>query len=174
MNRDLRIGNRFCRVDGWFHADNAVIVGDVSIGSQSSIWYGSVLRGDDAPIRIGERVNIQDLSMVHPDPGIPLEIGDDVTVGHHAIIHCKEIGSRSLIGMGAVLLEGVRVGSRCLIAAGAVVAPGSEIPDGVLVRGVPGRIVREISSAEESAILRSASKYANNAEFFFSQHGEIL
>lgn len=172
MSLDLRIGDRFCRREDWFHAQNAVIVGDVSIGSGSSVWYGSVLRGDDAPIRIGDQVNIQDLSMIHADPGVPLEIGDQVTIGHRAIIHCKLVGSYSLIGMGSVLLEGVEIGNHCLIGAGTVVTPGTIIPDGVLVRGVPGRIARDISAEEKAAILQSASKYSENARYFYQNHGE--
>ena len=157
---DLRIGSSFHEVNGWFHAGNATIVGDVRIGKGSGIWYGATLRGDDAPISLGERVNVQDLAVLHADPDKPLVIGDDVTIGHGAIVHCRSIGDGSLIGMGSVLLEDVAVGEGSLIAAGAVVAPGTQIPPRSLVVGVPGRIVREVSETELASFIASANKYA--------------
>jgi carbonic anhydrase/acetyltransferase-like protein (isoleucine patch superfamily) len=169
---DLQIGSSFHERDGWFHAGNATIVGDVRIGAGSGIWYGATLRGDDAPIIIGQRVNVQDLSVLHADPGKPLIIGDDVTIGHGAIVHCTNIGNGALIGMGSVLLEDVEVGSGSLIAAGAVVAPGTKIPPGSLVVGVPGRIVREISDTERTSFLASADKYAKNAVLFRRKYGD--
>lgn len=171
---DLNIGGDFKHRDGWFHAGNATIVGDVRIGKDSGIWYGAVLRGDDAKITLGQRVNIQDLCMVHADPGKPLEIGDDVTIGHGAIVHCLKVGSNTLIGMGSVLLEDVIVGDHCLIAAGAVVPPGSNIPDGSLVVGVPGKIVREVTEEERISFVSAASKYAKNARHFHRNYGEEL
>ena len=161
----------FHQVDGWYHAGNATLLGAVEIGAGSSIWYGAVLRGDDAPIRIGERVNIQDLCMVHPDPGIPLVMGDDITVGHRAILHCRSIGSRSLIGMGSILMEDVEIGEECLVAAGAVVPPGLKVPAGSLVRGLPGRVARPLTDAERSSILSAAVKYADAALATYRAHG---
>ncbi|MDE0960837.1 MAG: gamma carbonic anhydrase family protein [Planctomycetota bacterium] len=169
---DLDIGAGFHQVDGWFHAHSATIVGDVRIGSGCGIWYGAVLRGDDAPIILGERVNVQDQSVLHADPGKALVIGDDVTIGHGAIVHCISIGAGSLIGMGSVLLEDVEVGAGSLIAAGAVVSPGSKIEPGSLVVGVPGRTIRTVSDEERSAFFSSAAKYAKNAVAFQQRYGE--
>ncbi len=161
----------FHRVDDWYHADSAVLVGDVEIGAGSSIWYGSVLRGDDAAIRIGCRTNIQDLTMVHADPGKPLSVGDDVTVGHRAILHCLEVGSGSLIGMGAILMEDVVIGPGSLVAAGSVVIPGTVVGPHSLVMGIPARVARETSAVEQEEFLASAAKYAANAVEFFERHG---
>ncbi len=157
--------------DGFFYADNAVLVGDLSIAPEVNIWYGTILRGDDAPITIGRGTNLQDLTMVHADPGKPLDIEEFVTIGHRAIVHCVEVGAHSLIGMGAILMEDVVVGSESLIAAGAVVSPGTVIPPRSLVRGVPGRVVRETSEAERASILRASKKYIENAKEFFSRYG---
>ena len=169
---DLRIGATFHQVDGWFHAGNATIVGDVRIGSGCGIWYGAVLRGDDAPIVLGERVNVQDLAVLHADPKKPLIIGDDVTIGHGAIVHCISIGDGALIGMGSVLLEDVVVGAGSLVAAGAVVPPGTKIEAGSLVVGVPGRSIRQVTEMERAAFRASADKYARNAINFQQRYGE--
>ncbi len=171
LSADLRIGESFHRHENWYHAGSATIVGDVHLGDDCSIWYGAVLRGDDARITMGERVNVQDLCMVHADPGKPLTIGHDVTIGHGAIIHCVNIGSQTLIGMGSVLLEDVEIGDHCLIAAGAVIPPGSHIPDDSLVVGVPGKVVREVTLEEKESFIRSARKYANNAHDFHRRYG---
>ncbi|OUU23252.1 MAG: hypothetical protein CBC13_06500 [Planctomycetia bacterium TMED53] len=168
---DLRIGESFHRHENWYHAGSATIVGDVHLGAECSIWYGAVLRGDDARITLGERVNVQDLCMVHADPDKPLTIGDDVTIGHGAVIHCVKVGSNTLIGMGSVLLEDVVVGDDCLIAAGAVVPPGSDIPDGSLVVGVPGKVVRKVTEEEKISFIKSAKKYADNAREFHQRYG---
>ena len=170
--RDLRLGERFHCQDNWYHASSATIVGDVHLGAGCSIWYGAVLRGDDARITLGERVNVQDLTMIHADPDKPLTIGNDVTIGHGAIIHCVSIGSNTLIGMGSVLLEDVVVGDHCLIAAGAVVPPGSQIPDGSLVLGVTGKVVREVTDEERESFAWSARKYADNARDFYQRYGD--
>jgi len=169
---DRRIGQQFHEVDGWYHASTATIVGDVRIGAESGIWYGAVLRGDDAPIILGERVNVQDLSVLHADPGKPLIIGNDVTIGHGAIVHCRSVGDGALIGMGSVLLEDVEVGAGSLIAAGAVVPPGSRIEPGSLVVGVPGKTVRTVTVEERQSFLASATKYARNAVDFRNRYGE--
>lgn len=168
---DKRHNALFRRVDDWFHADNAVIVADVRIGAGSSIWYGSVLRGDDAPIRIEDRVNIQDLTMVHADPGKPLLIESNVTVGHRAILHCVHIGAGSLIGMGAILMEDVEIGDGSLVAAGSVVTPGTKVPENSLVRGIPAKVSRETTAEERRSILQSAAKYAENARLFYERYG---
>ena len=132
-----------------FLADDAVIIGDVELGSEVSIWYGSVLRGDCGHIRIGARTNIQDLSLIHMTTVVShTEIGQDVTLGHHVVVHGARIGDRVLVGMGSVLLDNVEVGDECLIAAGSVVPPRMKIPARSLVRGAPAKVIREVTPDE--------------------------
>lgn len=133
---------------GYYHPANCTIVGDVAIGRDSSIWFGAVLRGDVAPIQIGQRVNVQDNAVIHCDTDVPNVIGDDVTIGHGAIVHGMSVGFGSLIGMGATLLGRSQIGRECLVAAGAVVPPGMQVPDGMVVMGVPGRITRAVTPSE--------------------------
>jgi carbonic anhydrase/acetyltransferase-like protein (isoleucine patch superfamily) len=134
--------------DGVFRAHNATVVGDVKIGSDSSLWFNAVIRGDVAPITIGRRVNVQDHVLIHCDTGVPNVIEDEVTIGHGAIVHGQFVGAGSLIGMGATLLSRTCVGHECLIAAGAVVPPGLAVPDRMVVMGVPGKIVRPVKEEE--------------------------
>ena len=142
-----------------FIAANAVVVGRVRIGGRSSVWYGSVLRGDDEEISIGEDSNIQDLSMVHADPGFPAVIGDRVTVGHRAIVHGARIEDDVLVGMGAILLNGCRIGSGSVVAAGAVVTPGTEVPEGSLVAGLPAKVIREAREGDREMIQHGSESY---------------
>lgn len=145
--------------DDAFIAPNAVIIGDVEIGPGSSIWFGVVLRGDIGPIRIGQRSNLQDNVVVHLDRDAPTTIGDDVTVGHGAIVHGTTIGNGTQVGMGAVVLSRSRVGEGSLIAAGAVVLEDAEIPPGSVVMGVPGKIKRDVTPEERAALLQRAAVY---------------
>ena len=131
-----------------FIAHNATITGDVTIGELASFWFNAVVRGDVAPVTIGRRVNVQDGSVIHCDTGIPNVIEDDVTIGHRAVVHGTFVGRGSLIGIGAILLGRTRIGSECLIAAGAVVPPGLQVPDRMVVMGVPGKIVRPVSEED--------------------------
>ncbi len=131
-----------------FVAHNATLTGEITIGEHASFWFNAVVRGDVAPITIGKRVNVQDGAVVHCDTGVPNVIEDDVTIGHGAIVHGMFIGQGSLIGMGATVLGRTKIGRGCLIAAGAVVPPGMNVPDGMLVMGVPGKIVRPVSDDE--------------------------
>jgi carbonic anhydrase/acetyltransferase-like protein (isoleucine patch superfamily) len=133
---------------GYFRAHNATITGKVTIGELCSFWFNCVVRGDVAPISIGRRTNVQDGAVIHCDTGVPNVIGEDVVIGHGAIVHGTRVGDRCLIGMGATLLSRTRIGNDCFIAAGAVVPPGLEVADGMMVMGVPGRIVRPISDEE--------------------------
>ena len=151
------------RVGNFYAAGSAVIVGDVRIGADSSIWHGCVLRGDVAPIRIGERVNIQDGAVLHCRLGVPLEIGDEVVIGHRAVVHTKRVGRRCLIGIGAAVLDDSEVGEGCLIAAGAIVPPGSIIPPRSVVMGIPGKVVRPIKPEEEAYIDRVVKTYLDLA-----------
>lgn len=152
------------KVSDYFIADNVVMTGDVKIGSHSCVWFNTVIRGDVAPISIGSRVNIQDGCVLHCRDGVPLDIEDDVTAGHHAIIHCRRVKSRSLIGMRATLLEYAEVGRRCIVAAGCVVPPGMIIPDGSVVMGVPGKVVRAITDKDLAYIDRTVETYCRLSE----------
>lgn len=147
-----------------FVAPDALVLGQVSIGTESSIWYGTVIRGDVHHITIGERTNIQDHCVVHvSNDDHPTRIGDLVTIGHGAIVHGCSIGGQSLIGMGAIILDGVEVGEGSMIAAGSVLPPGRRYAAGSLVIGSPAQVKRELSSEERSAIVRSAEHYVELA-----------
>jgi carbonic anhydrase/acetyltransferase-like protein (isoleucine patch superfamily) len=149
---------------GFFRAHNATVIGDVTIGELSSFWFNTVVRGDVAPVRIGRRVNVQDAAIIHCDSGVPNEIGDDVTIGHGAIVHGMSVGRGSLVGMSATLLGRTRVGCECLIAAGAVLPPGTEVPDRMLVMGVPARVVRPVNEEELGYMRWLSGHYVSLAE----------
>lgn len=140
-------------------APDADVIGKVELAEEVSIWFGAVLRGDIEPIRVGYRSNIQDLSVMHTDAGYPLIVGENCTVGHRALLHGCTIGDNTLIGMGAVVMSGARIGKNCLIAAHALVPEGKEIPDGSLVMGVPGRVVREMSDADIANNAAATERY---------------
>ncbi len=147
-------------VEGGAHAAaNAILTGEVTLGAQASVWFGCVLRGDDAPITIGARTNIQDLTMVHADPGVPSVIGEDVTVGHRCVLHGARIEDRCLIGMGAILLGGSVIGRESLVAAGSVVKENFVVPPRSLVAGVPAKVLRTLSDEEVARIFSSADGY---------------
>ncbi len=152
-------GRMLPQAGGAFAADNAVLTGEVNLGPDANIWFGCVLRGDDAPITIGARTNIQDLSMVHADPGVPNVIGAGVTVGHRCILHGAEVGDNCLIGMGAILLAGSKIGAGSIIGAGTVVKEGFVVPPRSLVVGIPGRVIREVSDEQYQGILDSVAGY---------------
>lgn len=149
---------------GWFLAHNAVVIGDITIGEHSSFWFHTVARGDVAPISIGRRVNVQDGTVIHCDSGIANVIEDDVTIGHRAIVHGAFVGQGSLIGMGAVLLGRSRIGRECLVAAGAVVPPGMEVPDRMLVVGVPAKIARPVNEKDLEYLRWLPGHYVKLAE----------
>lgn len=151
---------------GAFRASNAVITGDVTLGEDAGVWFGCVVRGDDAPLVIGRRTNVQDLTMIHADPGVPNAIGEEVTIGHRCVLHGARVGDRSLIGMGAILLGGSIVGEEALVAAGAVVRENFEVPPRTLVAGVPGRILRELLPEELEAIRASAEGYVRKIRLY--------
>ena len=131
-----------------YRSHNCTITGDVTIGPQSSIWFNTVIRGDVAPITIGQRVNVQDQAVIHCDTGVPNIIEDDVVIGHSAVVHGKFVGKGSLIGMAATVLSRTVIGKECLIAAGAVVVPDMVVPDRHLVAGVPGKIIRPVNEED--------------------------
>lgn len=144
---------------GAYVADNATVVGKVALGARASIWYGTVVRADVASITIGSETNIQDLSVVHPQHDEDVSIGDRVTIGHGALVHCRSIGDLCLIGMGSILLPGARIGNRCLVAAGALVPIGMVVPDQSLVMGSPAKVVRQVSPREIQVFQESADRY---------------
>jgi carbonic anhydrase/acetyltransferase-like protein (isoleucine patch superfamily) len=146
-----------------FIAAGAVVLGDVHIGRDASVWYNAVIRGDTERIEVGEGTNVQDLSMVHADPGVPCVVGRRVTVGHRAILHGCIVEDGCLIGMGAILLNGVRVGSGSVIGAGAVLVEGTEVPPGSLVLGVPGKVVRQVDEAMRGRIDHAWRHYVEQA-----------
>jgi carbonic anhydrase/acetyltransferase-like protein (isoleucine patch superfamily) len=129
-------------------ADDATIVGDVSLGPDANIWYGTVVRGDVAAISIGARTNLQDLTVVHPQHDEDVIVGEDCVVGHGVMLHCREVGNGCLIGMGSILLPGARVGAQCLVAAGSLIQVGMQVPDRKVVMGSPARVVRDVRDDE--------------------------
>jgi carbonic anhydrase/acetyltransferase-like protein (isoleucine patch superfamily) len=147
-----------------FVAAGARVVGGVTLGAGASVWYTAVLRADGDTITVGAGSNLQDNVSVHVDAGKPVVIGENVSVGHNAVVHGCTIGDGSLIGMGAVVLNGARIGSGCLVAGGAVVLEGSEIPDGTLVAGVPAKVRRELTVEERAGLLRNAEHYLAHIE----------
>jgi len=157
----------FRRVEGGaFVASNAIVTGDVTLATDVGIWFGCVVRGDDAPLVVGKRTNVQDLTMIHADTGVPNVIGEEVTVGHRCVLHGARIEDRCLIGMGAVLLGGSRIGAESLIAAGAVVKEGFVVPPRSLVAGVPGKILRQLTDAEVEMIRKSADGYVKKIRLY--------
>lgn len=140
-------------------APTADVIGNIHVGQDVIILFGAVLRGDNEAIVIGKGSNVQDLSMLHTDPGYPLEIGENCTIGHQAMLHGCKIGDNSLIGMGATVLNGAVIGKNCLIGAGAMVTENKTIPDGSMVLGVPGKIVKELDEATIAAMQGPAKSY---------------
>ncbi len=164
MKRNFPGGTVAMRLVGEaFVAASAIVVGDVTLGADTSVWPFTCIRGDVAPVRVGARCSIQDQVMLHTRSGEALEIGDDVVVGHQACVHCRRVGDGCLIGIGATVLDGAVLGEGCLVAAGAVVRPESRIAAGSLVAGVPAREVRPVSAAERDYIARIVAAYCELA-----------
>ena len=145
-------------------ADSAQVIGRVRLAEGSSVWYGAVLRGDNDWISLGARSNIQDGSVLHTDPGFPLTLGEDVTVGHQVMLHGCTIGDGALIGIQAVVLNGAKIGKNCLVGAGSVVTEGKEFPDNSLILGSPAKVVRELSPEQASRMRLAALHYVDNAQ----------
>lgn len=152
--------------DSAWVAPDAAVVGDVRIGRDVGIWFGSALRGDRETITIGARSNVQELTVMHTDPGFPLTIGEGCTIGHRAILHGCTIGDNSLIGMGAIVLNGARIGNNCLVGAGALVTEGKEFPDNSLIVGSPAKVVRTLDDAAADRLRKSAADYVANQKRF--------
>lgn len=149
--------------ESWI-ASNATLVGKVRLEAGASVWFGAVLRGDNELIHIGEHSNVQDGTVMHTDMGFPLTLGKGVTIGHNAMLHGCTVGDYSLIGINAVILNGAKIGKHCIIGANALIAEGKEIPDGSLVMGSPGKVVRELSEAQKKMLEGSAAHYVHNAQ----------
>ena len=149
-----------------FVAEGVWIIGQVEIGKDSSVWFNAVLRGDINKIQIGDRTNIQDGSIMHVTHEYPVHVGSDVTIGHRAIVHGATIDDCCLIGMGATILDNARVGSYSLVAAGAVVREGFVVPGGMLVGGVPAKIIRPLTQSEKDSLFQSAQGYVEYARQF--------
>lgn len=145
-------------------APTATLIGKVRLQAGASVWFGAVLRGDNELIDIGEGSNVQDGTVMHTDMGSPLTIGKGVTIGHNAMLHGCTVGDHSLIGINAVVLNGARIGKHCIIGANALIAEGKEIPEGSLVMGSPGKVVRELTDAQKAMLEASAAHYVHNAE----------
>lgn len=145
-----------------FVAENASIIGSVRLMDQASVWFNVVIRGDNELITIGPESNVQDGSVLHTDPGIPLTLGRGVTVGHKAMLHGCDIGDYSLIGINAVVLNGAKIGKHCLIGANTLIPEGMEIPDGSMVVGSPGKIKRELNDNQKKMLEMSAKHYVQN------------
>jgi len=159
--------------DGVFIAPNATLIGSVSVAEQASIWFNVTIRADNDLIVIGAQSNIQDGSVLHVDPGFPLHVGRQVTVGHKVILHGCSIGDGSLVGMNAVILNGARIGRGCLIGANTLVKEGMEVPDGSLVVGSPGKIVRQLDAAARQGLVDSALRYVENGRRFAGQLRQV-
>lgn len=147
-------------------ADSAQVIGDVRLAEDTSVWFGTVIRGDTAAIRIGRGSNIQDNSVLHADLGVPLTIGEEVTVGHQVMLHGCTIGDGSLIGIQAVVLNNARIGKGCVVGAGSVVTEGKEFPDGSLILGSPAKVVRQLTPEQVERLRLGAAHYVHNARRF--------
>ena len=158
------------RAEGeYWVADNAVVVGNVLLKQDASVWFNAVLRGDNDLITVGEGSNVQDGSILHTDPGYPLVIGPHVTIGHKVMLHGCEIGEGSLIGINSVILNGVKIGKNCIIGANALLTEGKEIPDNSMVLGSPGKVVKTLTPEQGMAIRIGAAHYVANAKRFREQ-----
>jgi carbonic anhydrase/acetyltransferase-like protein (isoleucine patch superfamily) len=151
--------------DFWI-AENAHVIGDVRLGVNTGIWFGAVLRGDNEPIIIGDKTNVQENSVIHVDEGVKVMIGSGCTIGHKALLHGCKIGSNSLIGMGAIILNNSIIGSNCLVGAGSLITEGNEFPDGKLILGSPAKVIRDLTDNEINKIKWSANHYVENIKIF--------
>ncbi|TLS17305.1 MAG: gamma carbonic anhydrase family protein [Betaproteobacteria bacterium] len=154
-------------------APNATVIGDARLGDNVSIWWNAVLRGDNDPIHIGANSNIQDGSVLHTDEGVPMHIGANVTVGHMVMLHGCTVGDNSLIGIGSVILNRAVIGKHSIVGANTLIPEGKVFPDGVLIVGSPGKVVRELSEEEKARLQKSADHYVDNARRYASRLVEL-
>ena len=151
---------------GAWVADTAQLIGNVVLAEDASVWFGAILRGDTELLSIGRGSNVQDGSVLHADLGYPVTLGENVTVGHQAVLHGCTVGDGSLVGIQAVVLNGARIGRHCLVGAGALVTEGKEFPEGSMIIGSPARVVRQLTPEQIAGLLRSAEHYVENARRF--------
>lgn len=151
--------------DAWV-APDADVIGRVILRPKSSVWFHAVLRGDQEPIEVGEGSNVQDFCMLHTDPGFPLRVGRNVTVGHHVVLHGCTVGDGSLVGIGAVILNGATVGANCLVGARSLITEGKPIPDGSVVMGAPAKVVREVTEQDRAAMALNTLHYVERARAY--------
>jgi carbonic anhydrase/acetyltransferase-like protein (isoleucine patch superfamily) len=165
-----QIGDQTPRIaiSAWV-ADSAQVIGAVELGADVGVWFGAVLRADTEPIHVGRGTSVQDGCVFHADPGFPLTVGENVTVGHQAMLHGCTVGDGSLIGIQAVVMNGARIGRYCLVGAGSLVTGGKEFPDGSLIVGSPARLVRPLTPDEIAGLKRGAEHYIENAKRFRSE-----
>ena len=148
--------------DDWWIAPSAVVIGKVKLEKNASVWWNAVVRGDNELITVGENSNVQDGCVLHTDPGFPLTIGKDVTIGHLVMLHGCTIGDNTLIGIGSIILNGAKIGKNCLVGANTLITEGKEIPDNSMVMGAPGKVVREVNEQQIQMIAFGAHHYVEN------------
>ncbi|WP_341708884.1 gamma carbonic anhydrase family protein [Halopseudomonas sp.] len=151
--------------DAWI-AENAAVIGKVKLEAGANVWFGAVIRGDVEQITVGEHSNVQDGAVMHADSGMPLTLGKGITVGHNAMLHGCTVGDYSLIGINAVVLNGAKIGKHCIIGANSLIPEGKEIPDGSLVMGSPGKVVKTLNDQQKKMLELSAAHYVQNAKRF--------
>ncbi|HCA23743.1 MAG TPA: gamma carbonic anhydrase family protein [Pseudomonas sp.] len=154
--------------DAWI-ADTAAVIGKVTLEAGANVWFGAVIRGDVEHITVGEHSNVQDGAVMHADSGVPLTLGKGITVGHNAMLHGCRVGDYSLIGINAVVLNGAKIGKHCIIGANSLIPEGKEIPDGSLVMGSPGKVVKTLNDQQKKMLELSAAHYVQNAKRFRDQ-----
>ena len=154
-----------------FIANTSILIGDIVLGAESSVWFGAVIRGDSDEIRIGKRTNIQDNAVIHCDPGAPAIIGDECTIGHLAIVHGATLGNRVLVGMNSTILNHAKIGNNVIIGANALITGGMEIPDNSLVLGSPAKVVKSLNEDQIASILKNAEVYIEKAQAFKELYG---
>lgn len=147
-------------------AEGAKLIGRVSLAARASVWFDAVIRADDDAITIGEETNVQDLAMLHADPGFPIRLGRGVTVGHHAVLHGCSVADGTLIGIGAIVLNGASIAENCLVGAGALIKQGASFPRGSLILGSPARVVRQLSAQEIEGLRENAAHYVARGKFY--------
>lgn len=147
-------------------APQATLIGSVELADRTSVWFGAVIRADNEPVKIGASTNVQEGAVLHTDPGFPLEIAANVTIGHQAMLHGCTVGEGTLIGIQAVILNGAVIGKNCLVAAGAIVTEGKHFPDRSLILGAPAKVARDLSDEEVARLNESAADYAHRAKLY--------
>lgn len=164
------LGARRPVTEGEFYvAPGAIVVGDVHLGAETSVWFGAVVRGDVEPITLGRGTNVQDGAVLHADPGAPLVTDEFVTIGHQAMLHGCRVGKHSLIGIGATILNHAVIGANCIVGAHSLVTEHKSFPDGVLILGSPARVVRKLTAEELEALPQSAARYIDRARLYSAE-----